>query len=309
MSTSQPTQPTHNTQKQVLGRGLSALLNASPGANQHAHEGGGTPHQLPLDALVPGALQPRHTFPEEALYDLAVSIEARGVLQPILIRPHPQEKEKYEIVAGERRWRAAALAGLSHVPVVLKHLTDAQALEAGLLENIQRQDLNPVEEAEAYHRLVEEFGHTQETLARVLGKSRGHISNVSRLLALPKKVRDYLVEGKLSAGHGRALIGVENSEHVAEMIIAKDLNVRQTEALVKQGVTKDSGGVSHRQHTPDPEMEILRTHLEDLLDTPVELTLRGQGGKIHIHFKNPLDLDRLIQRLRPPRMAFHDVLS
>ena len=186
--------------------------------------------------------------------ELAASIQERGVLQPVLVRSFSDKQ--YELIAGERRWRAAKIAGLHEIPVIVRDFSDGEALEIGLLENIQRQDLNPIEEAEGYRRLAEEFNHTQESLSRILGKSRSHIANTLRLLTLPKTVQEHLVTGKLSAGHGRSLIGVEDPEHIAEMIISRRLNVRQAEALAKQKGRQWEEN-QHVVSSPDPEKEIL----------------------------------------------------
>lgn len=187
--------------RQVLGRGLSALLDPLP-ANIEVKEGI-FPHALPIEDIFPGKNQPRRTFSPDEIESLSCSIRERGVLQPIVVRPYPHEKGKFEVVAGERRWRAAKQAGITEIPVVVKTLTDGEALEIGLLENIQRQDLNPIDEGEAYRRLAEEFNHTQESLSRILGKSRSHIANTLRLLTLPQKVREYLISGQLTSGHAR----------------------------------------------------------------------------------------------------------
>jgi ParB family chromosome partitioning protein len=279
--------------KQVLGRGLSALFSSSEGEEQTIN----TPDSLliPIELITKGIHQPRHNFPEEDLLTLSMSIREKGILQPILVRPHPQEKDKFEIIAGERRWRAAKMAGFDNIPALIKEYSDAESLEVGLLENIQRQDLNPIEEADAYRRLAEEFNHTQESLSRILGKSRSHIANTLRLLTLPQSVKECLTEGKLTAGHGRALIGAEKPEELADIIIEKGLSVRQTELIAKR---KHSFEDSFKSASiPDPEKEILRQHLSALLEIPVDLILKGMGGKIVIAFKNPTELDHLLQKL------------
>jgi ParB family chromosome partitioning protein len=279
--------------KPVLGRGLSSLFNPSDEENQSFNEG--DPYMVSLESIDPGVQQPRQAFVEEELSALASSIKEKGVLQPILIRPHPQKSGKYEIVAGERRWRAAKKVGLDQIPALIKEFTDAEALEVGLLENIQRQDLNPIEEAEGYRRLAEEFSHTQESLSRILGKSRSHIANVLRLLTLPANVKNHLAQGKLSASHGRALINSDNPEYLADLIVKRGLSVRQAEILAKQKLIQNDSG-STPSHA-DPEKEILRQHISDLLGRPIDLVLRGLGGRIVISFKNPADLDQLLQRL------------
>ncbi len=279
--------------KQALGRGLSALFEASQEDNEKEDQS--FPFALLMENILPGRYQPRHHFPEEELEALASSIQEKGVLQPILVRDHPVEKGKYEIVAGERRWRAAKKAGYKSIPALIKDFSDGEVLEVGLLENIQRQDLNPIEEAEGYRRLAEEFNHTQESLARILGKSRSHIANTLRLLTLPKAIKDHINEGNLSAGHGRALIGAEDPEGLAQMIIEQNLNVRQAELLAKRTLSTENS--LNSSQNADPEKEILRSQLTDLLGTPVDLNLKGRGGKIVIPFKNPTELDALLQKL------------
>lgn len=278
--------------KHVLGRGLSSLLDISH--EEVGEKGVDSSLELSIKNIVPGIHQPRRSFPENELQALSVSIKEKGVLQPILVRVHPQDREKYEIVAGERRWRAAKLINLETIPALIREFSDAEVLEVGLLENLQRQDLDPIDEACGYRRLAEEFKHTQESLSRVMGKSRSHIANTLRLLTLPENVQAYLKNGQLSAGHGRAILGSENPELLAEMIIEKNLNVRQAEILAKQSLTKD--GVETYSKTPDPEKEILSQHLSDLLGVPVDLILKGVGGKVILHFKNPNELDKLLQK-------------
>lgn len=267
--------------KNALGRGLSSLLD--PAQKEEAIL------TLPLESIEKGPFQPRKHFSEDDLKELASSIKERGVLQPILVRVSPTADKKYELIAGERRWRATKIAGLETIQCIVRNLSDKEVLEIALLENIQRQDLNPIEEAEAYHRLAEEFNHTQETLSHILGKSRSHIANTLRLLTLPKPVQEHLLTGKLSAGHGRSLIGLEDSEKIADMIISRRLSVRQAEALTKQKEDSTSPLV-------DPEKEILQTQLSDLLECSVELVLKGSGGRITLSFKNPTELDNLIKK-------------
>ncbi len=267
--------------KNALGRGLSSLLDPTQKEESVL--------TLPLESIEKGAFQPRKYFSEDDLKELASSIKEKGVLQPILVRVSSIANKKYELIAGERRWRAAKIAGLDTIQVIVRNFSDKEVLEIGLLENIQRQDLNPIEEAEGYHRLAEEFHHTQETLSHILGKSRSHIANTLRLLTLPKTVQEYLVTGKLSAGHGRSLIGLEDPEKIADMIISRKLSVRQAEALTKQ----------KEESTPplaNPEKEILQNQLSNLLGCPIELFLKGGGGRITLSFKNPAELDSLIKK-------------
>lgn len=273
--------------KNALGRGLSSLL--APREEEKNDE----IFSLPLTAIEKGAFQPRKFFAEEDLHELAASIKERGILQPILVRR--LEENRYEIIAGERRSRAAKIAGLSVVPAIVREFSDKEALEIALLENIQRQDLNPIEEAQAYHRLAEEFGHTQETLSRILGKSRSHIANTLRLLTLPSSVQEHLVTGKLSAGHGRALIGLENPEAVADTIISRRLSVRQAEALAKKKETspplKEAPSFSF---TSSADKDLLQGQLAELIGWPVILTVEKGKGTITLSFKNPTELDHLM---------------
>ena len=278
--------------RQVLGRGLSALLD--PASSNEETQENIIPHSLPVDTLIPGKNQPRYSFPEEDLESLSLSIQEKGVLQPILVRRLLSQNGRYEIVAGERRWRAAKKAGLLEIPVILKDFTDREALEVGILENIQRQDLNPIEEAEGYHRLAEEFNHTQESLSRTLGKSRSHIANTLRLLTLPKKIRDYLTEGKLSSGHGRALVNADDPEKLADIILEQGLSVRQTEGLRKSSEARRR--VLSGSRVSDPEKEVLSQHISDLLGISIDLILKGEGGKIIIPFNDPIELDQILQK-------------
>lgn len=279
--------------KQVLGRGLSSLLGAVNEEREEAETASAL--EIPVDHIVAGSLQPRHSFPEAELHALSVSIQEKGVLQPILLRMHPQSVGKYEIVAGERRWRAAKLVNLKTIPALIREFSDREVLEVGLLENLQRQDLDPIDEASGYRRLAEDFDHTQETLSRVVGKSRSHIANTLRLLTLPENVQAYLKTGQLSAGHGRAIIASATPELLAEMIIEKNLSVRQAETLSKKNLENPDHDLSSK--APDPEKERLRQHLLDLLDLPVDLILKGMGGKIVVTFRNPTELDLLLQKL------------
>jgi ParB family chromosome partitioning protein len=277
--------------KQVLGRGLSSLFSSS-----EAEQSQQNPNVLPLEDLIPGENQPRRSFVESELLALTSSIKEKGVLLPILVRAHPVVANKYEIVAGERRWRASKLAGLTEIPVLIKTFTDAEVLEVGLLENIQRQDLNPIEEAAGYHRLAEEFQYTQEALSRIFGKSRSYVTNCLRLLTLPQAIQTALIEGTISAGHGRALVGCEQAEALLDRIIEKGLSVRETEDLTRKNPSAPKGR-QFINRAVDPELNVLQQHLSDLLDTPVDLLLKGTGGKMIIHFKDTGELDELIRKL------------
>jgi ParB family transcriptional regulator, chromosome partitioning protein len=273
-----------------LGRGLAALL----GESEASSEQRGSTQAVSLDLLEPGPFQPRRDMAPEAMEDLVASIRAHGVLQPILVRPQPGNPGHYEIIAGERRWRAAQQAGLHEIPVLLRDLTNAEAMGAALVENLQRQDLNAIEEAEGYQRLVEEFGLTQEQLGAAVGKSRSHIANVLRLLTLPSSVRRDVEQGRLSAGHARALLGHALPEAAAREVIERGLNVRQTEALVHRGERSPQ----RRAAAPrDADTAAVERELSERLGLKVELVPQGRGGSIRIFYKDFEQLDGVIALL------------
>jgi ParB family chromosome partitioning protein len=252
----------------------------------------------PVEFLSPSPLQPRRTFSEEEIASLAESIRERGVLQPILVRPAAGRPGHYEIVAGERRWRAAQAAQLHEVPIIVKELADDGALEIALVENIQRTDLNALEEAGGYRRLIDEFGHTQDSLAKVIGKSRSHIANTLRLLSLPDAVHRHIEEGNLSAGHARTLIGSIDPIGLAEKVVKAGLNVRQTEALVKKEKTAASGPTRPAARK-DPDTAALERRLSDMLGLKVAIDFRGEnfGGKLTVQYSTLDQLDDIIRRL------------
>ncbi len=269
-----------------LGRGLEALL------ADHVGSGADGARLVPIEFLTPAAQQPRRRFDDQAMTELVASVRASGVLQPLLVRPLDDFGERYEIVAGERRWRAAQAAGLAEVPVLVRTLTDAEALEAALLENVQRTDLTPLEEADGYRRLIEQFGHTQEALAERVHKSRPHVANLLRLLALPEALKAMLDDGRLSAGHARALLSAKDPVALARLVVERGLNVRQTEALVKaEGRTKREAG------EPDPDIADLEHRLSNVLGLKVELKTKGTGGRLTIAYSSPEQLDGLLARL------------
>lgn len=282
-------QPRVSARKRGLGMGLSALLGTT--ADQASAEG---VRMVPIEFLRPAALQPRRHFGEDGLAALTESIRAKGVLQPLLVRRMADGGEHYEIVAGERRWRAAQLAGCHELPVVVYALSDREALEVALLENVQRQDLTPLEEAEGYRRLIDEFGHTQEELARTLGKSRSHIANLIRLLGLPASVRSMLEQGEVSAGHARALLGARDPAPLARQVVARGLNVRQTEALVRN--ERQSVPLS-RPGQRDPDIVALERDLSIRLGLQVRLQPRRDGGTLSIAYRSLEQLDDLLKRL------------
>jgi len=285
------------TRRRGLGRGLSALLGDTPAGADRA-EPGRVARMIPVDRMKPSPCQPRRHFDDEAFMALVGSVREKGVLQPLLVRPDPDQEGHFEIVAGERRWRAAQQAQLHEVPAVVKTLTDREALEVALVENLQREDLTPLEEAEAYRRLLEEFGHTQEVLAQSIGKSRSHIANMIRLLGLPEPVRRMLDEGQISAGHARTLVNAEDPVGLAQEIVRRDLNVRQAEDLARKPhvpAPAKSGAVAPK----DPNLAALESELSEALGLKVSVSAKkGGAGRIAIHYDAPEQLDEVLRRLR-----------
>jgi ParB family transcriptional regulator, chromosome partitioning protein len=277
--------------RRPLGRGLAALFGeAEPApATESA-----PPRLVPIAAIRPGPLQPRRVFAEAELDMLAQSIREQGILQPLLVRPLADAEDAFELVAGERRWRAAQRIGLHEVPVVVKALGDAEAIEAALVENLQREDLTALEEAAAYRRLIDEFSRTQAALAEAVGKSRSHIANTLRLLALPAAVRRRLEDGSLSAGHARALIGTADPTALAGEVVRRGLNVRATERLVQRRETRRHP--SRPAH--DADREALERELGLHLGLRVRLSQQARGGALTLHYRSLDQLDRILQLLR-----------
>lgn len=286
---------------QNLGRGLDSLLGESTG-----QAGDGT-RTLNLDQIEPDPDQPRGRFEDEALTELAASIRERGVIQPLIVRPHGN---RFRLVAGERRWRASRLAGLSEVPVVVRALEGAQVFEIALIENIQRADLNPVEEARAYRRLLDEHGHTQERLAGIVGKSRPHIANLLRLLDLPESVRSLVEDGRLSMGHARAVLAADDPEGAAHAAVAGELTVRETEAAARASRpqrARSPGRKRPAEPTPvEPQGELaadlrlLGRQLGEAVGLDVTLApgdAQGQTGTLTVAYRSAEELDRLCQLL------------
>jgi ParB family transcriptional regulator, chromosome partitioning protein len=275
-----------------LGRGLSALIGDEAGTargDQPARAG----RTLPVAFLRPNPFQPRKNFKREELEDLANSIREKGILQPILVRPVKGETEVFEIVAGERRWRAAQLAKLHDVPVVVRELSDGESLEFAIIENVQRADLNAVEEAAAYRELMEHFAYTQERVAREVGKSRSHVANTLRLLKLPESVRTMIQNGLLTAGHGRTLISAGDPEARAREIVASALNVRQAERR-SEGQTPKAKNKTEKS----PDTKALETNLSNMLGLKVEILDKGKaGGEVRIAYRTLEQLDDICRRL------------
>ena len=283
-------------QRRNLGRGLSALL-GDEDEDYASLDRLRLAKMVPVEFLHPYSLQPRKHFDDEAFASLVASVQEKGVLQPILVRRHRDSANEYEIIAGERRWRAAQQSQLHEVPVIIKDLDDSQALEIALVENLQREDLTPLDEAQAYRQLMSEFGRTQEDAARAIGKSRSHVANMLRLLSLPDSVKLKINAGQLSAGHARALVTAENPAVLADKIIRRGLNVRQAEALVKQ---EKSGGASKRgksRKAKDPNVAALEHDLNELLGLRVKFAVRGEGGSLTVHYDTLEQLDDLLHRL------------
>ena len=285
-----------------LGRGLSALMSD---VNQEiAPPASLSPRRpdffVPVEQVRPNPDQPRRAFNKDALDELAASISEKGVIQPLIVRKHPTDPNVYEIVAGERRWRASQIAQLHEIPVVVREYSDTEVLEVAIIENIQRADLNPIDEGAGYRQLMQKFGHTQEQLSSVLGKSRSHIANLMRLLNLPDGVRAYLIEGKLSQGHARALIGHDDAQKLADHIVAKGLSVRDAEKLAKQGLTKTKSAKNNTtSSTKDADTLQLEGELSATLGMKVAIDHKAnaQGGKISITYKDLEQLDDLLRNL------------
>ncbi|MFQ5774669.1 MAG: ParB/RepB/Spo0J family partition protein [Kiloniellaceae bacterium] len=252
---------------------------------------------VPTEHLHSNRLQPRSDFDEAALQALADSIEVNGMLQPIIVRPHPNRQDRYEVVAGERRWRAARVARIPRVPVVVREVSDREALALALIENVHRQDLTPLETAEGYRRLMEEFGHSQDDLARVVGKSRSQVSNTLRLLGLPAAVKQMLRDGHLSAGHARALAGAERPEELARRIVAKGLSVRQAERLARRRASARAGGRSATAAGGSLTAELER-ELSAVLGLRVNVSAGPRGGTFTIHFTSLGQVEDLVRRLK-----------
>lgn len=285
-----------------LGMGLSALLGEDEAEFSELDHGEHT-KTVSVAHLHPGKYQPRHAFAQDELQNLADSIRLKGILQPLLVRPHPTQVGEFEIIAGERRWRAAQLAQVHQVPVIVRDFDDRETLEVALIENLQRQDLSPLEEADGYQRLMDEFSHTQEVLASALGKSRSHVANMLRLLTLPDSVKAMLDDGRLTAGHARTLVGHADAAALAAEVVKKGLNVRQTEQLAKgegagtgaksSAAAAKSGG----KKVKDSDTIALEHDLANVLGLKVDINDHGGHGTVVIHYETLEQLDGVIARL------------
>jgi ParB family chromosome partitioning protein len=285
------------TPRSRLGRGLAALI-GDVGDEAAALERTHSQRRVPIEFLRPNPRNPRRHYGEAELDELAASIRAKGILQPILVRTVGGTADAYEIIAGERRWRAAQRAGQHAVPILLLEIGDREALEIAIIENVQRSDLNPLEEATGYDSLIQQFDYPQAELARIVGKSRSHIANTLRLLKLPESVKRYLAEGKLTAGHARALLAHDHPEQLAKAIIEKGLNVRDVEAIAEARAEARGRPPRRRPRlAKSADVRALEKRLSDVLGLVVEIAHRDAGGEVRIRYKTLEQLDGLCRRL------------
>ncbi len=278
-----------------LGRGLSALM-GDDDAGFATITGDRRPSRLPLEHLTPGRFQPRKRFDPDLEQELISSIKEKGILQPILVRP-TESADLYEIVAGERRWRAAQAAGVHQAPVIVRDLSDSEALQVAIVENVQRTDLSPVEEGRGYQRLIEEFGHTQDQVSGLVGKSRSHVANLIRLLILPEAVLAMMDEGKLSMGHARALIGAEDPVALARTVVGRGLNVRQAETLARNAKGKKSPRTTISGAHKDADTLALERNMSEATGLRVIINHRGEAGEIKIAYQSLEQLDDICRLL------------
>lgn len=284
-------------QKSRLGRGLASLIGDGPQSEARL-PAEGEQRLVAIDLLRGGRFNPRKDFREEELSELTDSIRSKGLVQPIIVRRDPDRASGFEIVAGERRWRAAQKAGLHSVPVIVRELDDREVLELAIIENVQRADLNAIEEATGYRDLIERFSYSQEQVSEIIGKSRPHVANTLRLLKLPEGVQVFVQEGKLSAGHARALVGRPDAEVLARQIIDQALNVREAEALVQTGPIGSEGSSTRKMRDKDPDTKAFEKELSDLLGLKVEIKRgSGESGHLMIKYGNFDQLDYVRMRL------------
>ena len=282
-----------NIHKKGLGRGLSSLMGddeipVTDNPNKVSDI------RIPISKLRANPLQPRRLFDNESIHELAASIKSKGLVQPILVRPSEKNPGDYEIIAGERRWRAAQIAQLHEMSAVIKNLNDTESLEIAIIENVQRSDLTVIEEATGYKKLIESYGHTQEQLSEIVGKSRSHVANIMRLLTLPQSIQDMITEGRISAGHARAIMNSAFPEKLAEKIVNENLTVREAESIAKHGKNKIK-----KVKLKDPDTVDLENSLSQKLGLNVEINHKGnKGGHIKIDYKNLDQLELVTQKLK-----------
>ena len=291
--------------RRQLGRGLSSLLGKEVVASEAENKK--QIQFISIAKIQAGAGQPRRIFDEKELKSLAQSIKERGVLQPLLLRKTLDESGGFEIIAGERRWRAAQMAQVHEVPAVVRDFSDQEALEIGLIENIQRSNLAPLEESDAFQRLIDEYGHTQELVAEAVGKSRSYVANSLRLLMLPARAREYLNTGRITAGHARALIVSKDADKLCDYVVSGNLSVRATEKLVQESIKSDKRGVDKEKRTPpkkfadiDPDLQALQKSIEEKIGLNVEIHSRKTGGgSVTIHYQTLDQFDHLLKKITP----------
>ena len=282
-----------NIHKKGLGRGLSSLMgDAEIPVTDNPNKVSDI--RIPISKLRANPLQPRRLFDNESINELAASIKSKGLVQPILVRPSEKNPGDYEIIAGERRWRAAQIAQLHEMSAVIKNLNDTESLEIAIIENVQRSDLTVIEEATGYKKLTEFYGHTQEQLSEIVGKSRSHVANIMRLLTLPQSIQDMITEGRISAGHARAIMNSAFPEKLAEKIVNENLTVREAESIAKHGKNKIK-----KVKLKDPDTVDLENSLSQKLGLNVEINHKGnKGGHIKIDYKNLDQLELVTQKLK-----------
>ena len=279
-----------------LGRGLAALMGDVGAEATTTPERARAQRRVPIEYLRPNPRNPRRNFSDAELDELAASIKERGIIQPVVVRPVRGAKDAYEIIAGERRWRAAQRAALHEIPIVPFEASDSEALELAIIENVQRTDLNPLEEAGGYQALASEYGHSHEDIAKIVGKSRSHVTNTLRLLKLPEPVKAYIHAGKISAGAARMLIGAADPEEMAREIVDRGLNVRQVEALAKDRAP-GSGKAVKKRAVKNADTIALERRVSNTLGLTVTVDHRSKGGVLHIHYRNLDQLEEVLRRL------------
>ena len=286
-----------------LGRGLASLIGDVGGEAAHVERPARTPRKVPIEFLKANPRNPRRAFSDDELNELSASIKQHGVIQPIVVRPVKGAQDRYEIIAGERRWRASQRAGLHEVPIVTADVNDSDALEIAIIENVQRSDLNAMEEAQGYHALAADFKRSQDDIAKIVGKSRSHVANMMRLTKLPDSVQAYILEGKLSAGHARALINLPDPAAAAKRAVEEGLSVRQTEALAHdEGLPQRPPQKARAGSAPkDADTIALEKRISDILGLKVSVDHRNPGGTVQIKYSDLDQLDDILRRLESGR--------